>query len=75
MGEFKNQYKNSGQKHTGRIEQLMQLTQITWDGDIISKHERDQLVKSGLAQRMPHGFNVITDKGVEVLYDLGLINS
>lgn len=48
------------------LESLMQLTQLTSDGDLISKTERDELVKKGLAIRSD-GFNIITQEGIAVL--------
>ncbi len=51
------------------IEQLIQLKQITWDGNLISKQYRDELVKSGLVQRA-YGYNFLTEKGVEYLTNL-----
>lgn len=56
----------------GRIEQLKQLATCTFDGDLIGKSERDELVKSGLAQR-GYGWNWLTEKGVEYLHNLGLL--
>lgn len=47
----------------GRVEQLLQLMKVTWDGDLISKSCRDELVKKGLAQRAA-GYNMITEKGI-----------
>jgi len=55
-----------------RIEQLLQLRKIVWDGDLIGKPNRDALVKAGLAQRA-HGYNWITAKGIKYLLDLNLI--
>lgn len=55
------------------IEQLQCLCMLTWDGNLISKGSRDDLVKAGLAQRFEGGFNLITAKGVQYLYDLGLL--
>ena len=55
------------------VAQLQQLTALTWDGDLISKFERDKLVKSGLAQKITNGWNIITDKGVTYLEDLQFI--
>lgn len=57
-----------------RIEQLRQLERCTWDGNLISKTDRDELVKSGLSQRV-QGWNLITTKGVEYLLDLGLLKT
>ena len=57
------------------IEQLLQLFNgTTWDGNLISKRDRDGLVQSGFAVRARGGYNLITVKGVEYLLDLGLIH-
>lgn len=55
------------------IEQLQLLCMLTWDGNLISKSYRDDLVKAGLAQRFNGGFNLITAKGIEYLFDLHLL--
>ena len=55
------------------IEQLRQLITCTWDGNLISKYDRDQLVKAGLAERANGGWNFITAKGVEYLVTLGYL--
>lgn len=55
------------------IEQLQQLCTVTWDGNLIGKSCRDDLVKAGLAQRWEGGFNFITAKGFEYLRDLRLL--
>jgi hypothetical protein len=55
------------------IEQLQLLCMLTWDGNLISKIDRDRLVQSGLVQRFEGGLNLITAKGVQYLYDLGLL--
>jgi len=58
-----------------RIEQLLQLFHgATWDGDLISKSDRKELVKEGLAIQQRHGYNLITCKGVTYLYRLGIIH-
>jgi len=54
------------------IEQLKLLLTATWDGNLISKDARDNLVKSGLAQRA-FGYNWVTEKGVEYLVNLRLL--
>lgn len=54
------------------IDQLMQLTITTWDGNLISKSFRDSLVKAGLAQRHM-GYTWLTEKGVEYLVNLGML--
>lgn len=54
-------------------EQLLQLCRIVWDGDLISKSDRDSLVEKGFAQRIDGGFNFITADGVQYLRNAGLI--
>lgn len=55
------------------IEQLMQIFNgAIWDGDLISKDSRTQLVKAGLVEQTG-GYNIITSKGVGYVIDLGLI--
>lgn len=67
---------NYVRKGNGYIEQLMQLFGgAKWDGDLICKDHRKQLVKSGLAVQAEGGFNLITPKGVKYLSELGLIHS
>ena len=56
----------------GYIEQLIQLMQVTWDGDLICKDHRNELVKCEYATRYK-GCNAITEKGFTVLVDLGII--
>lgn len=53
---------------------LMQLMQVTWDGDLISKSDRTWLVEAGLAARRD-GWNMITPMGITYLLDLGLIHA
>ena len=57
---------------TGRIEQLKQLATCTWDGNLISKGDRDELLKSGLTH-YHRGWNWLSPKGIEYLLDLGLL--
>ncbi|UOR07219.1 hypothetical protein MUN82_08990 [Hymenobacter aerilatus] len=52
----------------------MQLMQVTWDGDLISKADRTWLVEAGLATR-GDGWNMITPQGVKYLVELGLIHA
>lgn len=54
------------------IEQLKQLITVTWDGHIIGKSIRDDLLSSGLAQRT-QGYNWLTPKGVEYLVNLRIL--
>lgn len=50
-------------------EQLSQLITATWDGNLISKHDRDELVIDGYVCR-GSGFNVVTPKGIKLLDEL-----
>ena len=56
------------------IEQLQQLTHLTWDGDLIGKSERTKLVADGYAQRVAGGWNIITPDGIKYLESLGFIH-
>jgi len=59
----------------GLIEQLLQLFNgVTWDGDLISKPDRDELIKIGLSDKAGGGFNYITGKGIQYLSDLKLVH-
>ena len=53
-------------------EVLMQLfvDGPTWDGNLISKYDRDQLVEKGLCDRH-NGWNFLTLKGVIFAVDSG----
>ncbi len=75
MANYSDFYQTENAKtQKGRIEQLLQLVRLTWDGDVINKTERDILMKDGLCARFGAGWNIITEEGVEVLYKLGLIH-
>lgn len=54
------------------IEQLQQLCRVTWDGNLISKNYRGDLVRAGYAARMD-GYNFITPKGIKLLVSLNLL--
>ena len=57
-----------------RIEQLTQLTTVTWDGHLISKPDRDALIKLGYAVHSERGgFQVITPRGINLLSDMNLL--
>lgn len=56
-----------------RIQQLLQLLQVTADGDLIDKTNRDDLIRMGLAQRV-RGWNIITEKGLLLAQDLEYIH-
>lgn len=51
------------------LEQLQQLTTVTWDGNLISKMYRDHLVAAGYAVQL-NGYNFITENGIIVLANL-----
>jgi hypothetical protein len=75
MADYANLYKtDAATNQKGRIEQLLQLLRVTWDGDLVNKVERDILLKTGMAQRVGEGFNLITPKGIKTLFELGLIH-
>lgn len=66
---------NDAKLKNGFVEQLFLLFKgVTWDGDLISKVDRDELVKAGLADRK-RGYNFITAKGIEYLLDLGIVHA
>lgn len=71
--ERKNYQTSSAQGQKGRIEQLLQLLQITFDGDLINKAERDALQQMGYCVKS-EGFNIITPEGIKLLSNLGLIH-
>lgn len=52
------------------LEQLKQLRTATWDGNLISKQHRDELIKAELAEKKD-GWNFLTAKGIKYLIDLG----
>lgn len=53
----------------GQIEQLEQCLTATWDGDLISKSERTELVKQGYIVRI-EGWNIISTAGILALIKL-----
>ena len=55
-------------------EQLLQLLRIVWDGDLISKSDRDTLVKMGYVERV-NGFQIITGEGIRYLVANGFIRA
>lgn len=55
------------------LEAAAQLMTVTWDGDLISKSARDDLIRRFLAQRAPGGFNMLTPAGVEFLINAGVL--
>jgi len=57
---------------TATLEQLLQLKTVTWDGNLINKSARDELVWDGYIFKKD-GHNFLTSKGVEVLSDLGYL--
>ena len=71
MADYKDFYKTGNNKKVP-TEQLLQLLRIVWDGDLVSKTDRDTLVEMGLAERSC-GFQIITANGIRYLNDLGFI--
>lgn len=62
------------QQLTAKIEQLRQLTAgPIWDGNLLSKTERDRLVAAGFVERV-EGWNFLSAKGVEICVTLRLLN-
>ena len=59
--------------HNGDLEQLKQLVNTTWDGDLISKDSTKRLREKCLVTSW-NGFNVITQNGLKMLCDLGQIH-
>jgi hypothetical protein len=65
---------NNVKPHSGYLEQLKQLTTLTYCGDLISKLYTEQLVKNGCAVSVgAHEYYVITDLGVRTLELIGVI--
>lgn len=59
-----------------RFDQLMQIFRgCVWDGDLISKSDRDSLVNLGLVEKCTGGWNIITAKGITYLVELGFVRS
>lgn len=55
-----------------RIEQLLQIFDgKVWDGDLISKHDRDVLFEYGLITRHDN-YNYISQRGIKLCIILGL---
>ena len=73
MADYKNYYKAEAPTPVP-TEQLLQLLRIVWDGDLISKSDRDILVKMGFVERSC-GFQIITGAGIRYLNDNGLIRA
>jgi hypothetical protein len=57
------------------LEQLKQLTTITWDGELISKSNTNYLHKHGLITRTAGGWNIINKKGIQSLIEIGALRS
>lgn len=56
-------------------DQIMQLLRITWDGDLVSKSDRDELVRRGLAVKTNGGYNILTKEGIEYLHNNNYLKS
>ena len=58
-----------------RIEQFAQIVKgPVWDGNLISKHDRDELVKAGLIARR-EGWNFTTDRGIQAAIEFNLLKA
>ena len=55
-----------------QVECLSQLRSATWDGNLISKDIRTELVQIGMAERW-NGWTFITKLGIIVLHTLGML--
>jgi hypothetical protein len=55
-----------------QVECLMQLRNATWDGNLISKNARGELVAKGLVTRF-NGWQIVTQEGLAVLDTLGML--
>lgn len=53
---------------------LMQLREVTWDGNLVSKVGRSELVRKGLATQY-EGYQVVSPKGLILLESLGKLES
>ena len=74
MEKFKEKYISKPyQAIGGQIETLTQCLQITHDGDLISKSDRDEYVKKNLITRS-NGFNIVSETGIKYLNELGIIS-
>jgi hypothetical protein len=56
------------------IDTFLQLATITWDGNLISKTDRDYLVQTGYAKKV-NGWNYLTTNGIIALVNLRLIKA
>lgn len=57
------------------IEQLTQIAQSpVWDGNLIGKHTRDELVKAGLVGRWG-GWNFLTEEGIKYAINLHILSA
>ena len=63
----------AGKRSSARYEAFEQIVKgPVWDGNLISKSERDTLQGHGLIDR-GYGWNFLTAKGVEVAVALGFL--
>lgn len=67
-----NKFKKGVKMKKGYLDQLQQLTNLTKDCDLISKGDRDELVKNNLVMRCD-GYNVVSREGIAVLKSLGIL--
>lgn len=56
-----------------QLEALLQIfKRTTWDGDLIGKRQKNDLVELGFVEKS-HGFNFITRAGIEYLHENNMI--
>lgn len=74
MAQYADNYVTEPYKKVGgALETLIQCLRIVWDGDLVSKSDRDDFVNKGLIIRS-NGYNVISAKGIEYLEQLNIIH-
>ena len=54
------------------LEQLYQLRNLTWDGNLISKGDRDKLFDKGLIIKSS-GYQVINEAGISISMSLEML--
>lgn len=65
--------RNYVQNNNGKLEQLKQLVNATWDGDLICKRDTKELREQGFVTSW-NGFSVVTKEGLKLLTDLNLMH-
>ena len=73
MNKYDNFYKTDKDEKVP-VDQLLQCLRIVWDGDLISKDDRDTLHQMAYIHRA-EGFNIITPMGIRYLVDNNYIKA